>query len=831
MLQSFKTPKEGNVLSCNSLSPAHNRGTGKPAADRLAAAGLTKITSSAYRPLGMLGNHIIVRGGNCLYAFHPDDMRSVMLCSLDAGTEILTALPYSDGKRLVITTNNDYVIVTDLGDSEFACAAVPADDAAMPYFATEEGTVQAAQVRSRELSKAYTDNGEVRTADANALTSDLVDAYRQIANRSNACGDFLQPCLVRYRLLDSAGCEIYTSPRVLVGSAQACEAVRLQFADSGRTSVLPYSVSGTGTVLKLHIFPSAKGIRALFASRLEVLVSPALQPYQPRASADCRRAVGGVSGDFAVLRLPGCAYGQFSPCSGSSERMLRLLMASGRERVAAVIDNPFGGVGERVIDIKAPALSIEREISDLKSVVNTPVEAVSSREAYLSAPHRIAARVTATASGVMLASGLTVNRFRGYELSSLAFAGSGTEPWRAVVTTIFSDGSRLSMPCEGESNAPLTVSPVVTCPAPDVASVAIQLHVQGSPLRVMSLQMTEDASHRQSVYVAPGLKPPVWREVDGVLTVPDDTAQPITYDTAVVACPHGSLLSVSAVTHMQSRVNALQPAARSMGAWDFGRARFLCGGDGGIHALTVNAERTRIASNLLHPGAVPGQDSMTQALDGDVAAIASGDLITIGGSTVTTRIAAVGDGIVSCNPATRRLWLVAGDRNRLMAVSPDNSYRGFTLPLPEQPYALVPCSGKMWMFGASGVYSFDTPLAGGVTVGVTWSCLYPGPWSGRLRLVVPLSATWFDGSVTVLHGHLSAGTAVISRHDVCGSVNSPLLLSVSVPPCDALTVKIEGTVSADFTLGRPELLMQADFLSRIRGIAEAMPLRPLRLRS
>lgn len=789
---------------CENLMPARVITKKQSMPTALAVAPLPKIAEGAYSRVEEFDGQVIVSDNDTLYSLNPRTGENLQLFML-SGRVLKSSLVSGDGNSLTIFTDKDYLIVEKATGGGLNCRAVAPEAVGMPFFTGSAGSLHTFNVASRTLSKSYSDTEEVRATDTAVLTSDLVAAYRQITNMAGACGDFLQPCTVRYRLLDKENNEIFTSPHILVGSAQVCGAQTLIFADSARNAVMPYTVSATGTELHLHIPAGTSGIFAETASRLEVLVSPALQPYEPGAPLDCKRKVNATANQFALLRLPGASFGQFSPASASAPSMLKRMIAVGTaEQVVKVIETPFGSETAADIHIEAPVASVETEIARLRGVLSAPIKAASRAQAYVSAPHRITARVSASASGVTLSSGISVERFRGYELPLMATSAEGDASWRAVVSVLFTDGSRLSMPAEGVGGAPLKVSPIVTYPAPDVASIAIQLHVQGSQLRVMSLPMTTDASHRRSVFISDGLLPPVWREVDGALTVPPDIISPLSFPGVVAVSPQGSLFSVFTLAGVTGKVNALVPGARALGAWDFGRARFLCGGEGGLHALTVNADRTTVAVNLLHPGRVDTPAGMVQALDGEVAAIASGDLITVRGSNVTTRIAGIGAGELAWEPSRRQLWFVGRGADCARVICPDFGYRGFTVTTGQVNELASTASGVL-IFTAEGIYRPTASGDGTELTEVAWSNVYSGSWSGRLRVEVPMTVSYFDGTVSILHRHLDGDGAVMAEYAVCGSIHSPLVLSALVPYCNALMLKVEGSASDDFMLREPHI--------------------------
>ncbi len=800
MLIDYQKPGDSAVEVCSDLAPADVSQSGRCEAGTLAPnKSPVKLTDCSF--IATFDRAAFFHDDHNIYIYECSNGRSQLLYPL-SGRKVLSGCVQPDGSALVVTTDSDYILINARGDSGgWGCGLLKRDFSGMPHFTAAPGTPQTCTVPQRTLSRTYADGDEVRGTDARSLSSDLVSAYRRLAGQSAASGDFLQPCVAFYRLLDARGNSIFESPRILIGSPQACSAVTLNFTDESRSAVSSYLYSVTGTRLQLNI-PAADGGESLIhrcAASLEVLVSPMLQPYHPSASVDCGRTVGARFPAFALLRLPGAAFGQFSPVSASAPEVVRRIVADeSKWRVAAVISDPFGAAAGTVVDILPSALGIETDIADLKATVGSEPEHGDSVECHIRPPHRLMHSLAATASGVTLAAGLSAERFRGFELPAIATTASDSGPWRSVVTTIFNDGSRLSMPAGGTQGAPTDVSPVVTYPSPDVASVAIQLHVQGSPLRVMSLTMRPDATHTRSVALAPGLKPPVWREVDGALAVPEDTAGPLSFEGAVAVCSPGVPHRVYSVVRPAGGVEALSPAARALGAWDFGRARFLCGGPGGINALTVSADRRRVAVNLLDQRPVTHPEAMTAAPDGEVAAVAGTDLIVIKGAAVTTCVSDLGKGRLGWHAPLRQLWHIPDDGPDAHILYPHLKYKGFTAPAHDVRQVITtPDSLFLCVPNAGSVADADADRT------VAWRAAFPGPWKGYCRVILPLSATYFNGAVTVSHSHLDADTAVVARFSINGTVHSPLVLPVLTPRADVLRITVAGTASVDFRLKKP----------------------------
>lgn len=243
-----------------------------------------------------------------------------------------------------------------------------------------------------------------------------------------------------------------------------------------------------------------------------------------------------------------------------------------------------------------------------------------------------------------------------------------------------------------------------------------------------------------------------------------------------------------------------------MGAWDFGRARFLCGTDAGILALTVNADRTKVAVNLLHQGVVRRQSAMVQALEGEVMAVASGALVRIKGSTVSTPLPGLGDGSLAWNAPRRELWFLPAEGGNIEAICPDFAFSGFSLASVGKG-DLYSCACGALLFTDEGIMvarSQSLSESEITTCAVRWSGTLCGPWKGAIKLRLPVSASYFDGNITISHQHLPYDGAIMAKYGVCGSLHAPLMLTARVPQCDALIVTVDGEASADFCMYSPD---------------------------
>ena len=738
---------------------------------------------------------------------------------------------FADGGNRVMVACADRWLGLKHADGRWTLEGEIAGWDSMPHIFSTPAEPVSVTIPARQLRNSLADGARMADADARDISSSLTAAYERIAVLTASAGAMLQPRAVGYRILDAAGRVLFTSPMLIYGEPRLAESWALT-GNAAQDALDPVTVTAKGYRLHLRVPPQPSALLRALAARIEVVASPQMHTFDDAAPIDVRQVPALQRPTVARAAMPGAETSTLSPASASAPELARRLAACQQEwRVLATVERPFAAGPEDeavIIDIPAEAAATDLDRAALRRAWAWRPERMALAEAWARSPHMVSAVACASASGVTLMAGLTVRPFRGYELPLLAVE-TERKPWRALVTVTFADGSVISQAAEGDDYAPVRLSPLLSYPAPSAVRMAVQLVVNDSPVRVQAFDMRPDMRCRDSVWAAPTLASPSLRESTGGIGVPPDTAAPLSLPRAVAVCAQGQpLAAFRAAECAGAALRAAVPVARGPQSWDFGRARFLIGGDGGLQCAVVSADRRDVAVTLLDPRPVAHQRALTAMADGEAAALAGRDMLRVKGSAVTTIATELDASMVAWNPSRGELWALGGEGARATVFPLAAPGRFFTAAAAEMPeVADVSASPvDMYLSGGGSVArassgtdsepdSSAVPIAWAAPVamprqpsgksGATRGAI--GAAMGEARLVVPLATSHFFGTVTVAHGHTPGPEAVIARFSLRGPILAPLRLPIAPYPASELSVAVEGIASADSILRRPYIVI------------------------
>ncbi len=689
---------------------------------------------------------------------------------------------------------------------------------AMPHIYATPAEEVSVTIPGRPLRKSCADGALLSAADAADISDSVVEAHARIAALTAASGAMLQPRAVGYRVLDAAGNVLFSSPMLIYGSPQLAGAWTIK-ANQEADTIEAITITATGYRLHLRVPPQPSELLRAIGARIEVVASPQMQAFDDRASRSVRRLSVLARPSLVSVALPGAELGKLSPGAPSAmDLAARLASCDAETRVLCTIERPFSAndATERLIPAEAAALDDDR--AALRRVWAWKPRRQTAAQAWARSPHMLRAAACASGSGASLMAGLTVMPFRGYELPMLAVE-TERKAWRAVVTTTFDDGSIISQAAEGADHAPTRLSPLLSFPAPGAVRLSVQLSVEGEPLRVAAFDLRPDMRCRDAVWMASEIASPQWREVQGSLVVPSDTAGARHFPAAIAVCAQGQPLCVHTAKECAGHeLRAAVPVAKSPQAWDFGRARFLLGGDGGLQCAVVSADRREVSVTLIDPRPVAHKRALTASTDGEAAALAGSDLLRVKANVVSTIATGLEADIAAWDPTRRELWAfpAPGDDQ----TSEDGTVEARVYPLgrlgewytarvgavhdvSDSPVALLAATHD----GIARVSADTDEDPDSSLVPVAWSGTVKAPrvahGSGLAAAVVPIAATCFEGTVTVAHAHAPGPEGVIARYRCSGPVLSPLRLLIRSYPASDFTITIEGLLSADGYLRAP----------------------------
>lgn len=574
-------------------------------------------------PLGMVDACVFAADGKKIVTLPVDDssatapvvsgsLPSLPLCSLgrDGGMTVMTA----EGAASI-----------DVDGSRMEVKPLGSDFPPLTLIPSIWGKTSAT-IASRTLSRVYNTATPLTGSDAAAVTGDLASAYLRMCADAAAVGGMLQPVVARYKLRDSRGNLLFTSAPVLLGhpnGAQLADYVGIKSDD--RMTLKSYSLEADLWSLSVKVHSSAGYARFGSVAQAEVWMTPMFHPYHPDMQGAALLARGSsVTEDFLRVTLPGVGCGLGSGRLGNVERLLIKALAhiDEIEECVAVIPSPFD-YGARTVAVSLSAdpdaASVSRRLS---KALSKSVVSVSPLNVLLSAPHGFSARCCATDASVAAWGNLTVRRYAGYPLQSLAVK-LADEAWSAVAVVRFADGSGVSRTESGSTGAPMAFSPLLCYPSADAVELKIVV-TSGGTVRTHTLQLRPDASCRVSAFAGGGATPLSLVESAGV-TLPALTAPHDRFAGAIAFAPADNPLAVDAVAEVEGAVNALAARCANDQSWEFGRGRFLAGSDSGVYSVAVAAGRKSLSVRRIAEGRVRRRDAMVTAAAGDVFVLCGSD--------------------------------------------------------------------------------------------------------------------------------------------------------------------------------------------------------------
>lgn len=756
-------------------------------------------------PLGVMDGCVLAARGTAVVA-EPMDAGSVTtpVISGRLPSAPLCALDCGDDGILVMTADGPVSIGAP--GSRSAVRSTGFDFPPLTLIPSAWGKVTAT-VAARALSQVYNAATTLVARDAAAVTGDLAAAYLRMCADAAAVGGMLQPVIARYKLRDSRGNLLFTSAPILLGhssGAQLADYVGLKSDD--RMTIRTYGIEADLWSLSLRIPDVSAYADAARVARAEIWFTPMFHPYHPDMQGTVVLArTSSAEDDFLRVTLPGmnCGLGEGRP--GNVERLLMKALAhidEIEERVA-VIPAPFNRGAHTVAVSLSPdpdAASVSRRLG--KALAKAVTSFLPAR-ALLSAPHTFSAACCAADASVAVWGNLTVRRYAGYPLQTLAVSCSD-EPWSATTVVRFSDGSGVSRSESGSTGAPVAFSPLLSYPSPDAVEMKI-IVTSGGSTRTHTVSLIPDTTCRVSAFAGAGAKHLSLVASAGV-TVPALPAPSDRFTDFLAFAPADSPLAVDAVVGTGGAVNALMTRVSPDQSWEFGRARFLVGTDKGVFSVAVSPGRTSLSVRRLAEGKVSRPDAMVTGPSGDAFVLCGSDS---GSGPALFRISSSGRAVLfevprnySClawNGTLGELWAVRNDgRADVFCVahgwrrySRDDVSLSSVCHLAGEPFGVGP-RGLMRL-GCEDAVSRQRITLAFLVNPANLTPVRPG------RLHAMLSCSSLSGLLS-LEGRNLAGDMPwpLLAATLDGACFSPLTVLPLARPLRRMEVRLEAEVSSDF---------------------------------
>ncbi len=714
---------------------------------------------------------------------------------------------------IIMTSEGGFRVYHDEETDKWSAAGLMPSLPAISIIASSTATFSST-IPARVLSGGYTrSQGNLTAADTNAISGDLLNAYNDICTKASNAGYYVQPVMACYRLYDKDGVMLYESAPVLVSTPsgfQCTEAIATTInASSGIFSNAdPYTLKATGFKLGIVSPELAESPWGETVAAVEITVTPQLHPVDFLAKASNRLEPSNATQGILRMYLPGTANGMVA--STAQRDKMTIATAERMEMVASPImlyAKPFAGgisatAGEIIETSCITMLTPAEETKRHRQQLSTKVPGRDRLLQDTNSPHSFTAR-TATATGDLITWGdITPRLFDGYAAGTFA-ATTGGGRWRACIKTVSgSRGETVVWHGEGESNAPLTFSPLLSYPHPDATEMTIKVSYDDGRTLSGKFPLKPSPNRRMAYYLSPEGKPIALDTELEAYVIPAEERKAERHPGTIMCSRTVSPTEVNSVLEVsQGRIATITPAVRSSSSWDFARTHLYAFTTTGIYAVSVSGTRKAIAANIIDPRGVAGEEAVTYNND-NVYAIADGQAIKVHGSQSETIDSQTGFKSIGWSGALNELWFITHDGKSIVY---QTDYDGYYFRDTPEATSLFSAGGELFALAGNKILNLSSE---------TENDRQQIEWKSRLAIdgtTAPLhrtnqsinklsSISWriFSANADIklsLRGDGGAGEAnsyPMLALGVKGSINNPISARVIAPARPYITFAVSG---------------------------------------
>ena len=315
-----------------------------------------------------------------------------------------------------------------------------------------------AEVGRRTLSGDYRREAALNTADSRAVESDIRAAYTALASEARAQGVMMQPALARYTLHDAAGNILFTSPAVLLGSAQCLRTQSLDCDSEGNLEgyTLTADTWRPRIAVPQYFCPGVHSVR--------VWLTPQLQPVDTSAQPSVWLRHGTTASATVSVRL-GRSELAIDPANPATSGRVVFEAVARMDMTERCVAEMRATAGLETETDCGPEAMPAAELSAMRAVMRRRPEVADYTECSLRAPHGFSAECVAVSGDTVMWGNVRPRRYAGYPLPLFA-ASTSADAWSGFVAVDFADGSRAVWKGGGETGAPVRRNP-----APDAEGI------------------------------------------------------------------------------------------------------------------------------------------------------------------------------------------------------------------------------------------------------------------------------------------------------------------------------------------------------------------------
>lgn len=659
-------------------------------------------------------------------------------------------------------------------------------------------TAQFSAATSPRLLSGYYSHwqGGLNDDDCKAVASDVKTIYARVCDDARRAGCYVQPVVARYRLYDNRGCMVVESAPVVlsVDGLQGLDGIVAQVdANEGAYNQLKsYTLTVNAFMVGYEVDERWADVLADYTIR--IYVTPQLHPVDWEAKAMLRQEGSTTQSANLHIYLPGA-----SSATDRCRESVGLLMsrfdslaqevAAGQPEVGTTVIRRIAGEG-MAADVKAwQGLTVAERDNDEASVLMSDCRL----------PHRWVASTGRVVGDIVVWGDIHTMKSEGYAVPMFAVEVDGKSGrWYAWAKVTMADGESVLWKGEGDGNAPLKLSPLLSYPHRNAVKMKVMVCYADQSVKSREVKLTPEGD--MAVWIDESLAPIELLD-DEAYIVPSVCSYPTRYDGAVAIAKSGQPLSM-AVGHIvsQGRVVAVTPAVKSISSWDFARCHLYAFTRDGICAVSVDGRRKNVASNIIDGRCVERADGVAVS-PSQVYAVASGSLVAVSGSRVKTLKPCVEYCSVGWNRAMGELWCVGKNGDVTIIADGGEYHRSENvdrLTAMADGQLLLGVGDRLVSASRENAEERVVMWCKRIDVGQKWR---------PARVVSCVDASWGNIVVTVKGDRGGNTPLTMLSMAVDGEINAPITARVYAPARRYLTLTIEGTLSADAQVGDVELLM------------------------
>ena len=692
---------------------------------------------------------------------------------------------------ILVATETEYVKLARSNDSWEK--TMENEYPAVRIFAPTTFYTLSAGVAKRKLQDSeIASSAWLGNTDKQNLKNDLYKAYSEILATAAGTGRLVQPVLARYKLFDLNDALLFVScPVLLTSPAEPFPLTNIQTVPITDGNTVRNAFTLEASAYKPKFAVGSHNPRTDVAY-MTIEMTPQIDPVNFDAPAVCYFGNTG-SGTFLTFNMPGIT-GNFN-----SDKLIARYLENK--------ENEFS----TIVRIEQPFASGNAFTRDIECCYGTQTDKNALPETEFSLPHTFTSRHLCVGGTTLLHADITRKRFKGYNIIMCSHT-TGSSDWDYAAAVTFRDGGE-KVVCyyEGNTDNPLSLSPLLTYPSADAVEMTIYLR-SGNSIYRRTFPLTPCISGNTAYYIEPGVKDITFNGYESsTFIVPAENIADKRYPGTAISTSIAAPLNPISVNNLSdSEITQLHVVTGGQTGWEQTRNRFYVFSQNKTNAAIYNLNHilknvyTILSSGIINEGktaAVPGEG---------LYCVSEGFLLKIKGINCQ-RIVKTNAEHLCYDPVHHELRL-CGEETWILDLNTMEYYKS------ETGIDISQCSGR-FISGKNGTY--DTSKEDSGSVEITFRTRISAKDATRSRidtkkkkiricrsLLADIAASSVKSLKISINGDRGAGynySPILYSFTLDGEINCPILFHTPASLYEGYYITIQGSVSQDFELRSTEL--------------------------